>query len=52
MKAMDNEPSIIGAITPPPREGWEVASRASAEAGDEALVWPEFGNADDETWTW
>ena len=49
---MDNDSAITGAIKPRPREGWEAASRAIAEAADDALVWPEFGNADDETWTW
>jgi antitoxin MazE len=34
------------------REGWAEASKAIAEAGDDALVWPEFGNADDENLTW
>jgi antitoxin MazE len=31
-----------------PRAGWAEASRAIAQAGDDALVWPEFGNAGDE----
>ena len=30
-----------------PRAGWADASRALAEAGDDALVWPEFANDDD-----
>jgi antitoxin MazE len=34
------------------REGWADASRALAAAGDDALVWPEFGNDDDEKLTW
>jgi antitoxin MazE len=43
------------AITPikkQPREGWAEASRAIAEAGDDALVWLEFGNIGDEELTW
>jgi antitoxin MazE len=43
------------AITPVkrrPREGWAEASRAIAEAGDDALVWPEFGNIGDDELTW
>ena len=35
-----------------PREGWAEASRAIAEAGDDALVWPEFGNIGDDELTW
>ena len=43
------------AITPVkrrPREGWAEAFREIAEAGDDALVWPEFGNDDDADMTW
>jgi antitoxin MazE len=29
------------------REGWAEASQAIAAAGDDGLVWPEFGNEDD-----
>jgi antitoxin MazE len=35
-----------------PREGWAEASKAIADAGDDALVWPEFGNVDDESLEW
>jgi antitoxin MazE len=35
-----------------PREGWAEASKAIAEAGDDALVWPEFANAADADLTW
>jgi antitoxin MazE len=34
------------------REGWADASRALAASGDDALVWPEFANADDGEWEW
>ena len=30
-----------------PRTGWADAARRIAESGDDALVWPEFGNAAD-----
>ncbi len=36
----------------PPREGWAEASRRLAEAGEDGLVWPEFGNADDAEFRW
>ena len=35
-----------------PREGWAEASKALAAAGDDALVWPEFGNEGDDELTW
>ena len=35
-----------------PRTGWAAASKKLAETGDDALVWPEFANADDETLNW
>jgi len=34
------------------RAGWAEASQSVAEARDDALVWPEFGNAEDETLIW
>jgi antitoxin MazE len=35
-----------------PRHGWGEASRRIAEAGDDKLVWPEFGNRDDGDLQW
>jgi len=35
-----------------PREGWAEASRRIAEAGDDKLIWPEFGNRDDGELEW
>ena len=34
------------------REGWAEASRKIAEAGDDKLVWPEFGNESDAELRW
>lgn len=34
------------------RVEWAEASRAIAMSGDDALVWPEFANADDVTLEW
>ena len=34
------------------RAGWAEASRSITEAHYDALVWPEFGNAEEETLTW
>ena len=35
-----------------PRAGWSEVSKALADAGDDALVWPEFANADDAAIEW
>ncbi len=35
-----------------PREGWARDSQRIAEAGDDALVWPEFGNDSDAELVW
>ncbi len=35
-----------------PRQGWAADSQRIAQAGDDALVWPEFANADDKDLKW
>jgi antitoxin MazE len=35
-----------------PRAGWAQAAKRIANAGDDGLVWPEFGNADDADLKW
>jgi antitoxin MazE len=35
-----------------PRAGWAADSQAVAAAGNDALAWPEFGNADDADLQW
>ena len=34
------------------RDGWAEASARLAQADEDALIWPEFGNSEDETWEW
>jgi antitoxin MazE len=34
------------------RAGWAEASQSISEERDDALVWPEFSNAEDDTLTW
>ena len=34
------------------RAGWTEALQSIAEARDESLIWPEFGNVEDETLSW
>jgi antitoxin MazE len=35
-----------------PRQGWADTSRKLAEAGDDRLIWPEFGNQNDGDLQW
>ena len=35
-----------------PREDWAADSRRIAEAGDDVLAWPEFGNEGDAELVW
>ncbi len=35
-----------------PRDGWASDAQRLAEAGDDAPLWPEVANADDETLAW
>lgn len=42
-------------LAPPkqhPRAGWAEAARRIAQAADDSLVWPEFGNAGDDALKW
>ncbi len=39
----------IRPLTLNPRRGWAADSQRVAQDQDDALVWPEFGNADDAT---
>lgn len=34
------------------RNGWAEASQKICQANDDLLVWPDFGNAEDETLIW
>jgi antitoxin MazE len=43
---------ILAPVRRPSRAGWADASRAIAEAGDDAPVWPEFGNVGDADLVW
>ena len=41
---VENDRIVLQAIKAGRREDWAEASQAIFEGGDEALVWPEFGN--------
>lgn len=43
---------VLSPVQRRPRAGWAEASEKLAEAGDDALVWPEFANAEDEALVW
>lgn len=49
--AVEDGRIVLGPAEPHPREGWAEAAALIAAAGDDKLVWPEFGNGD-EDWTW
>lgn len=35
-----------------PRAGWKKAAKEVAAMGEDALIWPEFPNTDDESLQW
>ena len=43
---------VVRVPAQPVRSGWAEASKALAAAGDDALIMPQFGNAEDEAITW
>jgi antitoxin MazE len=43
---------IVRPVVPNPRAGWADDCARLAQSGDDALVWPEFGNADDKALQW
>ncbi len=48
----DNGKIVIAPIGTHPRSGWAKDAQAIAAAGDDCIVWPDFANSFDETWTW
>lgn len=50
--ALRDDRIVLVPVKEHPRAGWAEAARDIAEAGDDALVWPEFGNAGDEDVRW
>lgn len=43
---------VVAPLKRRPRARWAEASQKLAEAGEDELVWPEFGNAGDEGLAW
>lgn len=50
--AIEDDALVIRRAPKRAREGWAEASKAVADAGDDALVMGEFGNADDTESVW
>lgn len=50
--SLDEDRIVLAPVKRNPREGWADAAKRLAEAGDDAPVWPEFGNAGDTELKW
>ena len=50
--SLDEDRIVLSPVKRHPRSGWADASKRVAEAGDDVLVWPEFGNAGDADLEW
>jgi antitoxin MazE len=50
--SVDENRIVLAPVKRNPRAGWADDAKRLAEAGDDSLVWPEFGNADDTELKW
>lgn len=50
--SLDNGRIVLAPMKRHPRAGWAKAAQRIAEAGDDDLVWPEFGNFGDQNLKW
>jgi antitoxin MazE len=50
--AVENDAIVLRKPQRKAREGWAEASKTLAASGDDALVWPEFGNQADAELAW
>ena len=50
--SLDDDRIVLAPARRHPRTGWGDAAKRMADAADDALVWPEFGNADDAEVEW
>lgn len=50
--SLDDDRIILAPVRRHPRAGWAAAAKRIALAGDDAPVWPEFGNAGDAKLKW
>ena len=49
---VENGRIVIAPLGRDPRATWAAECKTIHEAGDDKLVWPEFGNEDDKKLTW
>jgi antitoxin MazE len=49
---LDDNRIVLAPVKRHPRAGWAKAAKCIAAAGDDAPVWPEFGNAGDAELKW
>ncbi len=50
--SVENDAIVLRKPATAARAGWAEASRRVAAVGDQALVWPEFGNDGDKNLKW
>jgi antitoxin MazE len=50
--SLDNGHIVMRPVKRDPRAGWAEDAKRIAETGDDALVWPEFGNDGDANLKW
>lgn len=50
--AVEDGRLVVQPVKRTPRAGWAEDSKRLAAAGDDALVWPEFANDEDEQLVW
>lgn len=50
--SLDEKRIVLAPVKRNPRAGWADAAKRLAEAGYDAPVWPEFGNAGDTELKW
>lgn len=49
---VEGDAIVLRRVRQEARAGWAEDCSALRSSGDDALVWPEFGNADDEDFAW
>ncbi len=49
---VEGDAIVLRRARPEVRAGWAEACQSLSLAGDDALVWPEFGNSGDEDLAW
>jgi antitoxin MazE len=50
--SLDDDRIVLAPARRHPRTGWTDAAKRIADAADDALAWPEFGNAGDADLEW